>query len=201
MSGKGKRRRTDYFLPPLDSILKQTVSRKTCFMESNLQDFDFRREFCMDIPETGKICWVIAQYSFDVVMKIIHCEAILPVGLTEKQHNNIVSSRAGVSIEDADFVSNFIRNQCPSLGRAFKGASFEKVLGPPTSMCYKCSCDLVQYHQCHVRCFSTSGFEHAMKITLRCLHCGLFYNYAQFGNKREVGFRFYQEPREYNRGK
>ena len=78
-----------------------------------------------------------------------------------------------------------------------KGASFEKVLGPPTSMCYKCSCDLVQYHQCHVRCFSTSGFEHAMKITLRCLHCGLFYNYAQFGNKREVGFRFYQEPREY----
>ena len=51
--------------------------------------------------------------------------------------------------------------------------------------------------QCHVQCFSTSGFEHAMKITLRCLHCGLFYNYAQFGNKREVGFRFYQEPREY----
>ena len=85
---------------------------------SNLQDFDFRSEFCMDIPETGKICSVIAKYSFDVVMKILHCEAILPVGLTEKQHNSIVSSRAGVSIEDADFVSNFIRNQCPSLGRA-----------------------------------------------------------------------------------
>ena len=60
MSGKGKRRRTDYFLPPLDSILKQTVARKTRFMESfsNLQDFDFRSEFCMDIPESGKICWV-----------------------------------------------------------------------------------------------------------------------------------------------
>ena len=32
---------------------------------------------------------------------------------------------------------------------------------------------------------------HGHKFTLRCTRCKLLYNYAQYGNKHELGFRYY----------
>ena len=85
----------------------------------------------------------------------------------------------------------------PSFLTGFKGGSFKKLLGPPTCTCYECGSSLVKYHECCVRCYSTSGFELANIVTLCCLNCSQFCNYAQFGNKRILGFRFYPEPRVY----
>ena len=53
--------------------------------------------------------------------------------------------------------------------------------------------DLVSYHQCQVKYYTTLGARKAGKITLRCVDCQLLYNYSQFGNKRELGFRYYPE--------
>lgn len=108
-----------------------------------------------------------------------------------------MASRAGVSLHDVDFLREFVREQCPSLLRAATSLNCDLILGPPTSSCYECGSDLVQYHRCSVKCYNTQGFQPAQKITLRCKECKLLYNCNQFGNKRELGFRFYPEARDY----
>ena len=131
------------------------------------------------------------------MMNVAHHVLSLPTGLTESQRNQRVADCAGLSVKDAEFIGDFIRMQCLSFLTGFKEGSSEKLLGPPTCTCYECGSSLVKYHECCVRCYSTSGFEFANKSTLHCLNCSQFYNYAQFGSKRKLGFRFYPEPREY----
>ena len=201
-SGKNKRRRTDYHLPSLDSVFHQNKANKTHLLQgfSQVSQVDLQHETCdlNGVPENAlKVCWVIAKFSIEVVMKVTQCQLLLPSGLTENQRKHVIASRAGISVDDATFIGEFVRDQCPSLMRASMSQNSHKILGPPTSVCYECGSNLVQYHQCSVRCFSTSGFENSQKITLRCTNCSLFYNYAQFGNKRKLGFRFYPEPRDY----
>ncbi|MCG8620406.1 MAG: hypothetical protein MJE68_00190, partial [Proteobacteria bacterium] len=48
-----------------------------------------------------------------------------------------------------------------------------------------------------VKCYTLDGFIEGTKFTLRCKHCSLTYNYAQFGKKNEDGFRFYPQPRRF----
>ena len=43
---------------------------------------------------------------------------------------------------------------------------------------------------------TTVGVKKGSKITLRCIDCQLMYNYSMFGNKRELGFRYYPEARK-----
>ena len=38
---------------------------------------------------------------------------------------------------------------------------------------------------------------HGRKFTLRCTRCKLLYNYAQYGNKHELGFRYYPFQRDF----
>ena len=70
------------------------------------------------------------------------------------------------------------------------------MLGPPTCVCYECGSNLVSYHQCQVRYYTTVGVKKGSKITLRCIDCQLMYNHSMFGNKRELGFRYYPEARK-----
>ena len=63
------------------------------------------------------------------------------------------------------------------------------VLAHPVSHCLQCNDNLVSY-VCEVQYYTTLGVESADKVTLRCLRCQLFYNYSQFGNKKD-GFCFY----------
>ena len=79
--------------------------------------------------------------------------------ITESQRNQRIADCAGLSVKDAEFIGDFIRMQCPSFLTGFKGGSSEKLLGPPTCTCYECGSSLVKYHECCVRCNSTSGFE------------------------------------------
>ena len=149
------------------------------------------------IPESAKVCWIFARFSVNAVMNVAHYALSLPTGLTESQHNQRIADCARLSVKGAEFIGDFIRMQCPSFLTGFKGGSFEKLLGPSTCTCYECGSSLVKYHECRVRCYSTSGFKLANKVTSRCLKCSQFYNYAQFGNKQKLGFCFYPEPREY----
>ena len=48
-----------------------------------------------------------------------------------------------------------------------------------------------------VKCYSLKGCHRAIKFTLRCKRCTITYNYAQYGNKSGLGYRFYPREREY----
>ena len=65
---------------------------------------------------------------------------------------------------------------------------------------YDCEQPLVSYNSCQVKCYTTNGISTGKKFTLSncCLRCTLYFNYAQFGNKRERGFRFYPMQRSLN---
>ncbi len=71
------------------------------------------------------------------------------------------------------------------------------VLGPPLSSCYDCGNNLVANHSTTVKVYNLTGFSKATKVTLCCKSCKLSYNYANFGNKRELGFRLYPNRRKY----
>ena len=70
------------------------------------------------------------------------------------------------------------------------------VLAPPVSTRYDCDEDLVAYHECDVNLYTAQGVRNVRKITLRCTHCNLLYQYAKYGDKRERGFRFYLSQRD-----
>ncbi len=82
---------------------------------------------------------------------------------------------------------NITEKACPSVGDCVLPHATEPlVLAPPVSHCIECDKRLVSYHNCSVRYFSRTGSKLVEKVTLRCLHCRVLYNYAQYGNKSEV---------------
>lgn len=202
---KAKRKRSESTLPSLDTLFKQEEKRRKCskdlvehFEALSVIEFNSTDLSQLEnIPEGAKICWLFSKYSVDTIMKVCRCESLFPVGMTETQRKENIASQAGVSVQVASFLQEFVREQCPSLLTAVMDSSCDLVLGPPTASCYQCGSGLVQYHQCSVKCYSTQGFQAAQKITLRCKECKLLYNYSHFGNKRELGFRFYPDARDY----
>ena len=81
------------------------------------------------------------------------------------------------------------------------GSGRNAFLGPPFSTCIKNGCGnvLLQKHNdiCNVTVFDVEGPLPGSKINLRCPRCRTIYSYSKYGNKRGVGERFYEEPREY----
>ena len=60
-----------------------------------------------------------------------------------------------------------------------------------------CDQNLVLNHVTDIKIYSLAGVEAGRKVTLRCKRCKLSYNYSQFGNKHDLGFKHYPEPRKY----
>ena len=48
-------------------------------------------------------------------------------------------------------------------------------------------------HCTKVKYYTEGGGSYADKVTLRCVDCKLFYNPTQYGNKSDLGFRYYPE--------
>lgn len=98
---------------------------------------------------------------------------------------------------DADFLFDVI-DKCDELSEVFKQQeSTPLIVAPPLSKCFQCSNTLTENHTCSVKIYTVSGVLLAEKVTLRCQHCNLYYNYSMWGNKREKGFVFYEQPRKY----
>ena len=68
-----------------------------------------------------------------------------------------------------------------------------EILAPPTRICFECGSSLSFYHTCEAELYTLSGVKPATKVTLLCQLCKLLYNYSQFGNKLQLGYRYYQE--------
>ena len=71
------------------------------------------------------------------------------------------------------------------------------VLAPPVHHCYDCDGHLTCNHITTVKCYTCTGARQSTKVTLRCKRCGISYNYAQFGDKSGLGFRYYPTRRKY----
>ena len=201
-SGKAKRPRLDLTLPSLDSVARERERSKACAREVSdhfealstiqLQDTSAGRQ--KKVTESAKICWLLAKYSIETVGKVCRSISSLPIGMTELQQCTAIAEEGGITNAEATFLEDFVKEQCPSLLRVFNDENeCPLVLGPPTSVCYDCGSDLVSYHQCQVKYYTTLGVRKAKKVTLRCIECQLLYNYAQFGNKHILGFRYYPE--------
>ena len=55
--------------------------------------------------------------------------------------------------------------------------------------------DLVAYHTCNAKYYSCNNAYIVKKYTLRCVKCNLLYNYSQYGDKHQTGFRYYSQER------
>ena len=62
-----------------------------------------------------------------------------------------------------------------------------------SSYCFQC--DIILLIQ--VKCYTLDGYKDGTKSTLRCRQCNISYNYSQFCDKVETGFRFYPEQRSF----
>ena len=144
--------------------------------------------------------WLILHYGTSVVAKFLSAKKGLPDVLTPQMVICFLQQGMGDDKAAATKMNQIFSEAGPSLKRALsivkcQGGADVKVLAPPVSKCLQCGRRLVANHSCAVHCYSTSGYCKASKITLRCLQCSLFYNYAKYGDKRKVGFRFYPGER------
>ena len=189
LATKAKRRR---LLPSIESVslererskarASEVVHHFEALSSIELQDVLPRRQ--KNVTESARVCWLM-------------CKVLHKFQRHKFQRCNALAEQSGITTEDATFLQAFVKDQCPSLLRIFGGFSDESectlVLGPPTCVCYECGSNLVSYHQCQVRYYTTVGVK---KGSLRCIDCQLMYNYSMFGNKRELGFRYYPEARK-----
>lgn len=72
-----------------------------------------------------------------------------------------------------------------------------RFLVPPTTTCNNCSKNLSLHHDpVNVKCFTLTGLEKTVKLSLRCRSCKLNYNYSQYGNMK-LGYHYYNEQRDF----
>lgn len=196
------RKRSRQQLPSIESLLQddQQASESFANLKSALEVIsrtrliDFGREKLQSLGEAQKISWVFGNYAASTVTAL--CRALRSIdGLTtESQRGQILAERSGLSPSDATALGRFIERECVSLVDLF-APSIKQVLAPPVNICYECEGMLVANHRCEVKYYTNDGVTAAEKVTLRCTRCSLFYNYAQYGNKRVRGFRHYPTER------
>ncbi|KAJ7364966.1 Rad2 nuclease [Desmophyllum pertusum] len=69
------------------------------------------------------------------------------------------------------------------------------VFSPPCGKCVTCQKDLVKYNDpVHVDYFHLRGHSKAVKVSLKCTRCDLFYGYSRYGNP-DSGWKLYDRAR------
>lgn len=148
------------------------------------------------------LCILINKFGWSAISTIASVVNSLPEVLTETQFSAFLERKCterGVDLsgQSANMheIAELLQNEC----RQFV-SSFEKellVLAPPLAECPTCSTRLVVYHDCTTRVYEMDGVITLPKITLRCIGCKLYFGYSQFGNKKPLGFRYYENERPY----
>ena len=191
-------KRKTSLLPDLEQLLEAKKRRKHTVKEfaslcESLSELDLPACFSsnrgsLNLDENGCAAWLIIKYGFKRCLAITTLQQQLPESLTRKQKLKYISQLSGSDAECVEEVLSFADIACPSMLHTTSShrTNGPLVLAPPVSQCYDCDQRLVSYHNCSVRFFSTSGVKVLEKVTLRCIDCSLFYNYAQYGNKTRV---------------
>ena len=155
---------------------------------------DFGKEKLQCLKEAEKICWVFGNYAASTVAALCCALRSINGAMTESRRGQILGQMSGLSPSDATALGRLIECECVSLVGPFAPRS--NVPSTSTSGEYLLrvwgnagSQSQVQSEVLH-KCWSNSD-----KVTLRCTTCSLFYNYAQYGNKRVCGFHHYPAER------
>ena len=140
------------------------------------------------------------KYGFNVVCTCASGLTQLPTSLPQSYLLNVLSQETGLPRSGVATLCNILKDHCSNLlaGTVWPNvADLPKMIAPGVDECIQCGSNLVSYHSCNVTCYTFRGPADFTKVTLRCQNCGILYNYSQFGNKNEMGFRFYPIQREY----
>ncbi len=133
------------------------------------------------------------MYGLSSVFKLVSCINVLPISLTSHQKTVYISQSTGIPTEGVNAMLSLIEESCPGILNCFASSvNLPVVIAPPVRECFECGQRLVSNHKCKVRLYQRDGVTIADKVTLRCVKCRLIYNPTQFGNKSDVGFRYYE---------
>lgn len=176
-------------LPSFDDMLAASKRRKTSALGfrqaiETLTHVDVTDLKSEDFSESSILSWLYAKYDTAAVDKLRALRGIhTDIQLTELFNLDIKR-------EDALEIFSLLKPRSEHY-------DVPLVLSPPTNCCYDCGNNLVSNHSSRVKVYSLKGFKIATKFTLRCKPCNIYYNYATFGNKHELGFRYYPIMRNY----
>lgn len=194
------------FLPSVDELVQQSKRKKGMLSGvrdaytrmKNTEFVDVSRHDVGMLSEDELACWLVAKLGFLKTIKLFSAVNMVPESVTAKQRSEIVCQCCGISESEYDELKSLLDAICeknidPGV------AVFEDplVLAPPVHHCYDCDGHLTCNHITTVKCYTCTGARQSTKVTLRCKGCGISYNYAQFGDKSGLGFRYYPTRRKY----
>ena len=127
-------------------------------------------------------------------MKALHS---LPKSLTKCQRESFLKQACanGISDSELDNICSLLSTICIPSINDLSTTTLQHVMAPPTGICLECGENLVAYHTCDVKNYNCKEVYYAKKFTLRCAKCCVLYNYSQYGDKHQTGFRYYQQER------
>ena len=191
-----KKRKVARDLPdPLELLASSKAAKKNVKAAfSSLLSIDLldcRNELLQNLSENEKLAWLIARFGWNAVSSVGECIRSFPISLTDSQRSSLFAKMSPY-VSAYEQISSFLCDHCPSFLSMSTNDNVE-ILAPPTRICFECGSSLSSYHTCEAELYTLSGVKPATKVTLRCQPGKLLYNYSQFGNKSELGFRYYQE--------
>lgn len=146
------------------------------------------------LSEDELACWLVAKLGFLKAIKLFSAVSMVPSSVTAKQRLEIISQHCRIPDEMKPMLDAICEKNVEPGEAAFEDPL---VLAPPVSHCYDCDRRLTCNHVTTVKCYTCTGAKQSIKVTLRCKECSISYNYAQFGDKSGLGFRYYPTRRKY----
>lgn len=141
------------------------------------------------LSQSDILCWLYAKFD-PITVDMIRSLQSSPNSLISLQWLKFVSSTINFKQEQLEKIYNHLQ---PKIGIE----CVPLILCPPVATCYDCGNPLVKNRQTSIKVYSLQGYKKALKYTLRCKPCNIYYNYANFGNKHELGFRHYPTERNF----
>ena len=158
-----------------------------------LKEIDLMSTMSNVLSEEYSLVWLMSLYGLRLVFMVVSCFNALPKALTENQMLHYVSRYCDHPVKEVKALLSFVQASCPSLLEMLRPDDLPVVLAPPVGACINCGRRLVSNHCTKVKYYSEGGVSYADKVTLCCVDCKLFYNLTQYGNKSDLGFRYYPE--------
>ncbi len=148
------------------------------------------------VPEQICLCAIIIRFTFNTVCSFASVVLSLDV-LPEKLREEVLKMLyPELSVEDAETLFRCVRKlKLSGFLDASNTVAVHHVFTPPRGHCIECDSALVSYNTpVRVLYHQRNGTSKAIKVSLKCNRCKLFYGYSKYGNP-ESGWKLYPEAR------
>lgn len=204
MASKSKRRKLT--IPDMDDFESRTKSvnkaiadfksASEAIMAISLEDI--RPRALESMTEHQVVLLLVCKFGVDLVCKATSESSDLPINAPPHVKRKYRECN-GLDGPECNRMMEVLSSRCHSSDSTPRSASLatSTLLLPPTGKCIQCNKTLVSNHTCKAKLYTFEGAMEKEKMTLRCNECSLIYNYSQYGNKHGVGFRYYENQRDY----